>query len=84
MKRPPPSPLAFTTDGILLLNVAAELPPSELSRLLRDPNTFVGVPIRTNDVRAVLGRIGHASAEAAARLLGRRRNRKARRGSKRR
>jgi hypothetical protein len=32
----------------------------------------------------VLGRIGHASAEAAARLLGRRRQRKTRRGAKRR
>ena len=84
MKRLPPSPLAFTTDGTLLLNVATELPPSELSRLLRDPTTFVGVPVGAADVQAVLGRIGHASAEAAARLLGRRRKRKAPRGSKRR
>jgi hypothetical protein len=84
VKRLPPSPLAFTTDGTLLLNVATELPPSELSRLVRDPTTFVGVPVRTGDVRAVLGRIGHASAEAAARLLGRRRKRKTQRGAKRR
>jgi hypothetical protein len=78
VKRLPPSSLAFTTDGTLLLNVAAELPPSELARLVRDPTTFVGVPVRAADVRAVLGRIGHASAEAAARLLGRRRKRKVR------
>jgi len=32
----------------------------------------------------VLGRIGHASAEAAARLLGSRRKRKAKRAAKRR
>jgi hypothetical protein len=78
------SPFAFTTDGTLLLNVAAELPTAELVRLLRDPTTFVGVPVRTADVRTVLGRIGHASAEAAARLLGRRRQRKAKRSAKRR
>ena len=85
MSRLNTAPFAFTTDGTLLLNVASELPTAELVRLLRDPSTFVGVPVRRSDVRSVLGRIGHASAEAAARLLGsRRRKRKARRAAKRR
>lgn len=69
---------ALTSDGTLLVNLAAPgpgwaedavVPPG----VTNDPQVFVGVPLTSKEAASVLERLDHASAEAAALILSERR-----------
>ena len=79
MARIPRAPFALTSEGTLLLNLASELSPAELERLLHDPDVFVGLPLSAAEAKSLMTRIGDAGAETAALILGGRRKKKPRR-----
>lgn len=69
---------ALTSDGTLLVNLAAPGPGwaedgSAAQSVTDDPQVFVGVPLTAKEAASVLERLDHAGAEAAALILSQRR-----------
>ena len=77
------APLALTSDGVLLINVATFDEPRRLEALLkatqREPGkVFVGVPASEHEVGFILQRLFDASYEVASICTGARRRARAR------
>jgi hypothetical protein len=73
--------IAVASDGSVLLNVAALLPPAlqaQLGKRLGAVEVFVGVALTQRDARQVIRRLDDSAAEASAHLLGGRSTKKAR------
>ena len=78
------APVALTSDGVLLINVATFDEPRRLEALFkaaqREPGrVFVGVPASEREVTFILRRLFDASYEAASICTGTRRRGRARR-----
>lgn len=80
VKRPVRAPLAITSDGDVLLNVAELMDGPERERLLREAvrtnaPVFIGVRLTTAEIDAILEHVDNALAETVGRLVGHRRRR---------
>ncbi|MFZ5889809.1 MAG: hypothetical protein ACOY0T_01965 [Myxococcota bacterium] len=70
------APLGFTSNGILLVNVLAQLSEAQAATLRAALPTqfggdwFIGFAVDGTKARAALTRLDDAAAEAAARLVG--------------
>lgn len=74
------APLALTSDGDVLLNVAMFDAPKDLATLLRLAQTqsakvFVGVPLSGSELDFILSELRHAYRDGAAWLVGGRQRR---------
>lgn len=75
MSRVSDAPLAVTSDGTVLVNVAGYQGVLEPERLLEmaladEGEVFIGVVLDAGEVEQVLERLSHGTAEAAAYVLG--------------
>ncbi|HEY6078842.1 MAG TPA: hypothetical protein VIW29_08560 [Polyangiaceae bacterium] len=66
------APIAAASDGSVLINVAALLPPAMLLQLGKrlGGRVFVGVALSESDAGLVVARLDDAAAEASAQVLG--------------
>lgn len=74
------APLALTSDGEVLLNVAMFDAPKDLATLLRLAQTesvsvFIGVPLSGSELEFILSELRHAYRDGAAWLVGGRQRR---------
>jgi len=72
---------AVTIDGKLLMNARA-IDDIDLAELARRSDTFIGVILTASELRRVSKQFTDAASEAAAGIGGKRRKKKARRGSR--
>lgn len=75
-RRADQAPLGFTSNGLLLVNVFAQLSRERAAALRKalppefGNDWFIGVAVDATRARAALTRLDDAAAEAAARLVG--------------
>ena len=75
-RRADQAPLGFTSNGILLVNVLAQISPERATALRKalppefGSDWFIGFAVDDRKSRAALARLDDAAAEAAARLVG--------------
>ena len=72
------APLALSSDGSVLLNATefhGAKPAAELVEiaLQQRGRVFIGVELKPKEVKVILDRLEHSTAEAAARIVARRR-----------
>jgi hypothetical protein len=75
------APFAITSDGAILINVAAFAGTEDLDELVlaakvQSRGVFVGVMLTSEEMDLAMARLDNAAAETAARIVGRRRKRR--------
>lgn len=86
-RRVHPAPLALTSDGTVLVNVAVFDGRRDLAALVRKARAtrgraFIGVEVDGREVAVVLECASHAHAEAVAGIVGKRQRRQRRRNGR--
>jgi hydrogenase maturation factor len=76
------TPLALSSEGELLLNVAMSDAPRRLDALLAfaertDGEVFIGVVLGGRELAFVTGELGHAVRDATARVVGQKQRKRA-------